>query len=108
LIKAAETLGIATVNQGCYGVTQGPRLETSAEIRRLRQDGCTIVGMTAMPEAGLARELGLDYAGLCIVANPAAGISSAPISEAEIHRQLALSMEQAVQVVIQAASQLMR
>ena len=103
LINAAETVGIETINLGCYGVTQGPRLETAAEISRLRRDGCTIVGMTAMPEAGLARELELDYAGLCIVANPAAGISDEPISEADIHRQLAKSMHLAHRIVVQAA-----
>jgi 5'-methylthioinosine phosphorylase len=61
------------VDGGTYGVTQGPRLETRAEIARLRRDGCDLVGMTGMPEAGLARELGLDYACLAIVANWAAG-----------------------------------
>ncbi len=61
------------VDSGCYGVTQGPRFETAAEIRRLAQDGCDIVGMTLMPEASLARELGLDYAALCPVVNMAAG-----------------------------------
>ena len=108
LIDAAESVGIDTVNQGCYAATQGPRLETAAEIRRLHNDGCTIVGMTAMPEAGLARELGLDYAGLCIVANPAAGLTSEPISEAEIHRQLEQSMDLAVRIVEQAAALIMR
>lgn len=103
LIDAAETVGIETINLGCYGVTQGPRLETAAEISRLRRDGCTIVGMTAMPEAGLARELEFDYAGLCIVANPAAGIADEPISEADIHRQLAESMHLAHRIVVQAA-----
>src|SRR6476659_416853 len=58
---------------GCYGATQGPRLETRAEIARLRRDGCDLVGMTGMPEAGLARELGLDYACIGIAANWAAG-----------------------------------
>ena len=108
LIEAAATVGIETVNQGCYAATQGPRLETAAEIRRLQNDGCTIVGMTAMPEAGLARELGLDYAGLCIVANPAAGLSSEPIAEADIHRQLERSMGQAVRIVEQAVVHLMK
>ncbi len=61
------------VDAGCYGVTQGPRFETEAEIRRLGRDGCDIVGMTLMPEASLARELGLSYAALCPVVNMAAG-----------------------------------
>jgi 5'-methylthioinosine phosphorylase len=61
------------VDGGCYGATQGPRLESKAEIRRLQRDGCDLVGMTGMPEAGLARELDLPYASLCVVANWAAG-----------------------------------
>ena len=70
---AAGRLGIDLVVGGCYGATQGPRLETKAEIARMKRDGCDLVGMTGMPEAGLARELGLDYACLAIVANWAAG-----------------------------------
>lgn len=89
---AARTTGLPVHCGGCYGVTQGPRLETAAEIRRLAADGCTVVGMTAMPEAALAREAGLDYASLCVVANPAAAIDSAPISVDEIHRVLSAAM----------------
>jgi 5'-methylthioinosine phosphorylase len=73
ILAAAAATGVSLVDGGCYGATQGPRLETRAEIRRLRRDGCDLVGMTGMPEAGLARELGLDYACLAIVANWAAG-----------------------------------
>ncbi len=73
LLAAAQGAGVAMVEGGCYGVTQGPRLETKAEIARMRRDGCDLVGMTGMPEAGLARELGLEYACLAIVANWAAG-----------------------------------
>lgn len=73
LLAAARVTGARVVDGGCYGATQGPRLETRAEIARLRRDGCDLVGMTGMPEAGLARELGLDYACLAIVANWAAG-----------------------------------
>ncbi len=73
LIDAAEKLGIAFVDHGTYGATQGPRLETAAEIDRLERDGCTMVGMTGMPEAALARELALDYACCAVVANRAAG-----------------------------------
>jgi 5'-methylthioinosine phosphorylase len=73
IIDAAARAGVALVGGGCYGATQGPRLETRAEISRMRRDGCDLVGMTGMPEAGLARELGLDYACLAIVANWAAG-----------------------------------
>lgn len=78
ILAAAERAGVAVVDGGCYGATQGPRLETRAEIARLRRDGCDVVGMTGMPEAGLARELGLDYASLAIVANWAAGAGPDP------------------------------
>nr|WP_196297624.1 S-methyl-5'-thioinosine phosphorylase [Xanthomonas albilineans] len=77
ILAAAHVTGTALVDGGCYGATQGPRLETIAEIARLRRDGCDLVGMTGMPEAGLARELGLDYACLAIVANWAAGCGDA-------------------------------
>ncbi len=73
ILAAARVTGVEVVDGGCYGATQGPRLETKAEIARLRRDGCDLVGMTGMPEAGLARELGLDYACLAIIANWAAG-----------------------------------
>jgi 5'-methylthioinosine phosphorylase len=59
-----------------YGCTQGPRLETAAEVQRLHRDGCDIVGMTAMPEAVLAREMGMEYVGLSLVVNWAAGIGA--------------------------------
>lgn len=73
ILAAAQRSGIGIVDGACYGATQGPRLESRAEIARLRRDGCDLVGMTGMPEAGLARELGLDYASLAVVANWAAG-----------------------------------
>ena len=78
VIAAAADAGVALVDGGCYGATQGPRLETRAEIARMKRDGCDLVGMTGMPEAGLARELGLDYACLAIVANWAAGAGPDP------------------------------
>ncbi len=77
VIAAAAQAGVALVDGGCYGATQGPRLETRAEIARMRRDGCDLVGMTGMPEAALAREMGLDYACLAIVANWAAGAGPA-------------------------------
>ncbi|MGH8042724.1 MAG: S-methyl-5'-thioinosine phosphorylase [Rudaea sp.] len=73
LLAATRDAGVAAVDGGCYGATQGPRLETRAEIARLRRDGCDLVGMTGMPEAVLARELGIKYACLALVANWAAG-----------------------------------
>ena len=78
VVAAATKAGVALVDGGCYGATQGPRLETRAEISRMRRDGCDLVGMTGMPEAGLAREMGLDYACLAIVANWAAGAGPNP------------------------------
>jgi 5'-methylthioinosine phosphorylase len=78
VIVAAAKAGVVLVDGGCYGATQGPRLETRAEIARMRRDGCDLVGMTGMPEAGLAREMGLDYACLAIVANWAAGAGPDP------------------------------
>jgi 5'-methylthioinosine phosphorylase len=73
ILSAAREANVEVLDGGCYGATQGPRLETRAEIRRMRRDGCDLVGMTGMPEAGLAREMGLEYACLAIVANWAAG-----------------------------------
>ena len=61
---------------GVYGAVSGPRLETAAEIDRMERDGATLVGMTGMPEAALARELGIAYAAICVVVNHAAGRGS--------------------------------
>lgn len=73
LLSAAKRASLDVVDGGCYGATQGPRLETAAEIARMRRDGCDLVGMTGMPEAVLAREVGMEYACLALVANWAAG-----------------------------------
>ena len=73
LLKSAKQLNYDAVNGGVYAATQGPRLETAAEINRLDRDGCDIVGMTGMPEAALARELEIDYAACALVINWAAG-----------------------------------
>lgn len=93
LLQAGESSGLGVFGRGVYGCTQGPRLETAAEIARLRRDGCDIVGMTAMPEAALAREQGLDYANLSVVANWAAGCSDEPITMAAIERTLKDGMD---------------
>lgn len=73
LIAAARVAGIAVCDNAVYAATQGPRLETVAEINRLERDGADVVGMTGMPEAALARELGVSYACLAVVVNYAAG-----------------------------------
>ncbi len=82
LLEAARQVGIAVVDGGVYAATQGPRLESAAEIRRLERDGCDIVGMTGMPEAALARELNIEYASLCVVVNAAAGKTEQPLTVA--------------------------
>ncbi|MCK9258582.1 MAG: S-methyl-5'-thioinosine phosphorylase [Azoarcus sp.] len=82
LLVAAASAGEAVYNGGVYATTQGPRLETAAEINRLERDGADLVGMTGMPEASLARELNLPYAAINVVVNCAAGRSS---SEQGIH-----------------------
>jgi len=73
LLGAAPRVGLEVIDGAVYGVTQGPRLETAAEIERMARDGCDIVGMTGMPEAALARELELEYACCAVVVNRAAG-----------------------------------
>ncbi|MEZ5485229.1 MAG: S-methyl-5'-thioinosine phosphorylase [Lysobacteraceae bacterium] len=82
LVDAAQAADVALVDGGVYGCTQGPRLETSAEIERMRRDGCDLVGMTGMPEAALAREAGIPYVSLCIIANWAAGCDPAVYQDA--------------------------
>ncbi|MDI2594862.1 S-methyl-5'-thioinosine phosphorylase [Pseudomonas sp. N3-W] len=88
LIKALAAEGVSYSSHGVYACTQGPRLETVAEVAKLERDGCDIIGMTGMPEAALARELALDYACLALVVNPAAGKSTAVITMAEIEQAL--------------------
>lgn len=73
LLAAAKRAGLDVTDGGVYAVTQGPRLETAAEIDRLERDGCDMVGMTGMPEAALAREIGLEYACCAVIVNRAAG-----------------------------------
>ena len=89
IIESALKAGIEIVPEGVYGATQGPRLETAAEIRKLSADGCSIVGMTIMPEAALARELSLRYANCSIVVNWGAGIEDREITMEEIRSNLA-------------------
>jgi len=90
LLKVAAQLDLDCHAGGVYGVTQGPRLETAAEIDRMERDGCDIVGMTAMPEAGLSRELGIAYAVCAVVVNWAAGRGS---DGQGIHDEIRASIE---------------
>jgi 5'-methylthioadenosine phosphorylase len=94
-LAAAQTAGIRLVDGGVYGAVSGPRLETAAEIDRMDRDGVTLVGMTGMPEAALARELGLPYAAIAVVVNHAAGRgdSSEQISMDGINKVLHAAMD---------------
>lgn len=101
LLNSAREVGVAIEDGGTYGCTQGPRLETIAEIRRMERDGCDLVGMTGMPETALARELGLDYAHLAVIANWAAGKNGdEEITMEEIDRTLKEGMRK-VRAILQ-------
>lgn len=99
ILLAAAKSKVAVTSSGCYAATQGPRLETAAEINRLERDGATIVGMTGMPEAALARELGLEYACIAIVVNPAAGRGSSAISMEDIRKELKQGVKTALKIL---------
>lgn len=88
ILRAAKSISVDCIDGGTYGATQGPRLETAAEILRMESDGCDLVGMTGMPEAVLARELDLNYACISVVANWAAGKSDELISMESIQEYL--------------------
>ena len=91
LITSAQALGMKPATRATHAVTQGPRLETAAEVDRLARDGCDIIGMTGMPEAALAREAGLVYACCAVVVNAAAGRGEGAI-HAEIEKTLSRGM----------------
>lgn len=102
LLEASSTVGETVVTSGVYGASQGPRLETAAEIARMARDGATLVGMTGMPEAALARELSLRYAHLCVVSNWAAGCgdSKVKISHDDINATLDESIARVQKVIV--------
>ena len=99
LVRAAHDAGIKFTGRGVYGVTQGPRFETAAEIDRMERDGSDIVGMTAMPEAILARELEMAYAGIALVVNPAAGRGDGELTMDEIYENLEATTRYALEVL---------
>ena len=103
LLAAAAGEGIRVMDGGVYGATQGPRLETAAEIDRMDRDGCTIVGMTGMPEASLARELELPYACCALVVNEAAGRGPEVITMEDILGHLQAGMGNVRQLLRQLA-----
>lgn len=98
LLAAAEAAGVACHDGGVYAVTQGPRLETAAEVDRLERDGAHFIGMTVMPEAALARELGMRYACLALVVNRAAGRGERGIHE-DIEATMTRARERAMRVL---------
>ena len=93
IIETATQQGISIIPAGTYAATQGPRFESAAEIDRMERDGATIVGMTGMPEAILARELELGYAMIAVIANRAAGRADGEISVTEIMENLAAGID---------------
>jgi len=99
IIDAASKCGIDIVNKGTYAATQGPRLETVAEIKRLENDGCHLVGMTCMPEAALAREKELCYSSISVVANLAAGKGNEELTMSMIEKNLSSGMEKVRQLL---------
>lgn len=104
LLSACAQARVPVRDGATYGVTQGPRLETAAEIARLERDGCHLVGMTGMPEAALARELGLCYACLAFVVNWAAGKGQGLIEMSEIVGHLGHCVGRIEQILIQLAA----
>jgi len=102
LIAAGKECGLEVIGEGTYAATQGPRLESAAEIDRLERDGCDLVGMTGMPEAALARELELCYACISVVANMGAGRSDEELTMEMIERTLVGGMADVKRLLEQA------
>lgn len=98
LIAAARSAGADCYDGGVYAVTQGPRLETAAEVDLLERDGADFIGMTAMPEASLAREMGIEYACLSLAVNFAAGRGDVPIHD-DVESNMAAARMQAMKVL---------
>jgi 5'-methylthioinosine phosphorylase len=92
--QTADASGITVIQGATYAATEGPRLETAAEIQRLKKDGCDIVGMTGMPETALARELEINYVSICVNANWGAGLSDELITMEAIEKNLLDGMQQ--------------
>lgn len=103
-LTAAAELGIDVTPTGIYGAYEGPRFETKAEIRMAGAAGVTVVGMTGVPEVVLAAEKGIPYASLCLVANPAAGLSSEPITIEEVTAVVAAGAETVTRILSRAAA----
>ena len=102
-LRAAHDLGVSVTPTGIYGAFEGPRFETKAEIRMARSAGVTVVGMTGVPEVVLAAERGIPYASLCLVANPAAGLSTDPITIEDVTAVVAQGAETVTRILARAA-----
>lgn len=101
LREAAEEVGIKTVLPTTIVCTQGPRLETAAEIEVFGSWGAEIVGMTIMPEAALARELDMDYAAICPVVNAAANYGTEPLIEEQLRKRASEMLADVVKIILQ-------
>ncbi len=108
LRQSAKSLDVSLMWGGTYACTQGPRLETAAEIRRFARDGANMVGMTLYPECALAREIALPYAALCVSVNHAAGVASSEkgIDFASLDAMIASGISSAVKLVAGALKRL--
>lgn len=105
IMRAARKNHNDLIDGGTYGCTNGPRLETAAEVKKLKMDGCSIVGMTGMPEAALARELDIEYASIVLVVNWCAGIEDKAITMEEITAVLKQGVDNIRQLVSDTLSQ---
>ena len=103
-LRAAEELGVGVTPTGIYGAFEGPRFETKAEIRMARAAGVTVVGMTGVPEVVLAAERAIPYASLCLVANPAAGLSTEPITIEDVMAVVSQGAQTVTRILDRAAA----
>ena len=104
ILEASELIGLPVKNGACYVCTEGPRFETPAEIRMFQRLGADLVGMTSVPEVVLARELGMCYASIGMVTNEAAGISTHPLTHAEVMgsmKELGLKVSRLIQATLE-------
>jgi len=99
IIAAGQSSDIELTQSGTYGCTNGPRFETRAEIQKMQRDGCSIIGMTGMPEACLARELDMDYASIALVVNWCAGIEDSILDMEQITKTLDQGMKTVLRLI---------
>lgn len=108
LLQTAAMIGVKAHDGGVYACTEGPRFETPAEIRMIRQLGGDLVGMTNVPEVILAHEVGLCYSLVAMVTNMAAGISSTPLSHEEVLEVMSLNGKNLRNLIMRAIPQIPR